>query len=219
MCTEGTDPNRPASETSASSAEILAMARERIDAEAAALQAAGAGLTGAFADAARLIDSAEGRVITAAVGTSGPVAQRLAHLLSTTGRPASFLHPGDALHGGLGAVTARDAVLVISKGGRSEEVNAFARLVKERGASLVALTARTDSPLATLCDVAVPVATADGADPGGILAMGSSLAVAAVGDALVMVLMSMGDYTWDEVLRAHPSGAVGHLATPDGGSS
>ena len=69
-------------------------------------------------------------MVTVGVGTSGPVARRMAHLLSTSGTPSLFLHPGDALHGGLGAITAADVVLAISKGGGSAELNEFIRLAK-----------------------------------------------------------------------------------------
>ena len=108
----------------------------------------GDSLDESFVAAVRLIRMAQGKVVTVGVGTSGPVARRMAHLLSTSGTPSLFLHPGDALHGGLGAITAADVVLAISKGGGSAELNEFIRLAKTRGAALLVLTARGRSPLA-----------------------------------------------------------------------
>jgi D-arabinose 5-phosphate isomerase GutQ len=188
---------------------LLGAGRNRIFEEAEALRLIGDSLDESFVAAVRLIRMAQGKVVTAGVGTSGPVARRLAHLLSASGTPSLFLHPGDALHGGLGAITAADVVLAISKGGGSAELNEFIRLAKTRGASLLVLTARAGSPLARAADVAVVLPQTPDSDPGGIIAMGSSLAAAAWGDALAIVLMQISGYSWDEVVDAHPSGAVG----------
>jgi D-arabinose 5-phosphate isomerase GutQ len=188
---------------------LLAAGRSRIIAEAEALRLVGDSLDESFVAAVRLIRSSEGKVVTVGVGTSGPVARRMAHLLSTTGTPSLFLHPGDALHGGLGAITAADVVLAISKGGGSAELNEFMRLAKARGAALLVLTAKAESPLARAADVAVVFPQSPDSDPGGIIAMGSNLAVAAWGDALAIVLMQISGYSWDQIIDAHPSGAVG----------
>ncbi len=188
---------------------LVAAGRQRIAEEAAALRAMGDALDGSFVRAVQLIRESEGKVVTVGVGTSGPVARRLAHLLATTGTPAVYLHPGDALHGGLGAIEARDVVLAISKGGRSAELNDFARLATDRGASLLAITATADSPLSRLAEVAVVLPGTPEADPGGVVAMGSGMVVAAWGDALAIVLMQISGYGWDQVIGAHPSGAVG----------
>lgn len=188
---------------------LLKAGRSRIFDEADALRLIGDSLDESFVAAVRLIRMARGKVVTVGVGTSGPVARRMAHLLSTSGSPSLFLHPGDALHGGLGAITATDVVLAISKGGGSAELNEFIRLAKTRGAAVLVLTARAESPLARAADVAVILPQTPDSDPGGIIAMGSSLAAAAWGDALAIVLMQISGYSWEQVIDAHPSGAVG----------
>lgn len=190
-------------------AALIAAGRQRIAEEAAALRSVGESLDDSFVGAVRLIRESAGKVVTVGVGTSGPVARRLAHLLATTGTPAVYLHPGDALHGGLGAIEAHDVVLAISKGGRSAELNDFVRLATDRGASVLAVTAVAESPLSQLADVAVVLPGTPEADPGGVVAMGSGLVVAAWGDALAIVLMQISGYGWDQVIGAHPSGAVG----------
>jgi D-arabinose 5-phosphate isomerase GutQ len=187
--------------------------RELLDLEAAAVSAVR--LDDSFATAVELVLSAPGRIIVAGVGTSGPVARRLAHLLSACGSPAVYLHPADALHGGLGAVTTGDVVITVSKGGRSAELNDFAARCKERGAHLLVLTGSPDSPLAALADVAVELPDTPGADPGGVIAMGSSLVASAWGDAFTWALMRLSGYSWESVLQAHPAGAVGHLTPGD----
>jgi D-arabinose 5-phosphate isomerase GutQ len=191
------------------SEDLLTAGRNRIFDEAEVLRLVGDSLDDSFVAAVRLIRMAQGKVVTVGVGTSGPVARRMAHLLSTSGTPSLFLHPGDALHGGLGAITAVDVVLAISKGGGSAELNEFIRLAKTRGAALLVLTARAESPLARAADVAVVLPQTPDSDPGGIIAMGSSLAAAAWGDALAIVLMQISGYSWAQVIDAHPSGAVG----------
>lgn len=190
-------------------ARLLASARDRIRAEVAALEAVESGLDETFVAATRLVLAMTGKVLVIGVGTSGPVARRMAHLLSTSGTPSLFLHPTDALHGSLGAITDGDVVVTISKGGRSAELNEFATLAQRRGAKLLVLTASPDSPLGQLGDVTVTLPTTEDADPGGLIAMGSSLAVAAWGDALAIVLMQLTGYGWDQMMDSHPSGAVG----------
>jgi arabinose-5-phosphate isomerase len=193
--------------------EALDAGRELLGLEAAAVSAVR--LDETFHSAVELVLSAPGRVLVTGVGTSGPIAHRLAHLLSASGTPALHLHPADALHGSLGAVITGDVVVAVSKGGRSAELNEFAARCKERGARLLVLTGAPESPLAALADVAVTLPETPGADPGGVIAMGSSLAAAAWGDAFAWVLMRLRGYSWDSVLHAHPAGAVGHLTVAD----
>jgi len=191
------------------SERLLSTARQRICDEADAVRRVADALDDSFVTAIRCIRSAPGRVITVGAGTSSSVAQRMAHLLSTSGTPAMFLHPGEALHGSLGAVTRADVVLAISKGGSSAEMNTFAERAKVRGAALVVLTAAPRSPLAGLADVVVQLPDSPESDPGGVIAMGSSLVSAVWGDALAIVLMQISGYEWSAVLGSHPSGAVG----------
>jgi D-arabinose 5-phosphate isomerase GutQ len=196
---------------------LLATARARIEDEAEALVAVARSLDASFLAAVDLVRSAAGKVLVVGVGTSGPIARRMAHLLATSGTPSVFLHPADALHGGLGAVSGGDVVIAISKGGQSAELNDFAGLAKDRGAALLCLTAEGGSLLARLSDLTVVIPQTQAADPGGVIAMGSSLAVAAWGDALAVVLMQISGYSWTQVLEAHPSGAVGQRRAPSPG--
>jgi arabinose-5-phosphate isomerase len=136
----------------------------------------------------------------------------MSHLLSVAGSPSLFLHPTEGLHGGLGAITPDDLLIAISKGGQSGELNEFTRRAKQRGAGVIVLTSDGASPLAKLGDLTVVIETVEGSDPAGIIAMGSTLAASAWGDALALVTMQMRGYEWDEVLFTHPGGAVGQRA-------
>lgn len=188
--------------------ELLQAAATFIEQEGAAVARVASQLDESLLNVADLIRDAGGKVIVTGSGTSGTIARRMAHLLSVTGTPALYQNPGDGLHGSLGVATTGDVVIAISKGGESAEIVDFVQLTKDRGAKGVALTAAPDSSLARVADAVVMV-DSDSADPGGIIAMGSTLATAAWGDALAILLMNAGGYTWEKVLHSHPGGAVG----------
>jgi D-arabinose 5-phosphate isomerase GutQ len=187
-----------------------------VETEALAVREVGQALNGeplgtATVALAESLHELPGRIIVTGVGTSGFIARRLAHLLAASGTPAFFLHPTEALHGALGSVTQHDAVIAVSKGGRSDELNEAMSRAAARGAMTVAVTGPQDSPLSSLSSISIRLPQRDQADPGGILAMGSSLAAAAWGDALAVLLQQLNGYRWSQVLDAHPGGAVGLL--------
>ena len=187
----------------------LEVARQQVRLEADAVRAVAEQLDDSFVAAAQLALDCSGKVFTVGSGTSGMVARRMAHLLSVCGRPSVFMHPMDALHGSSGALAAGDMIIAISKGGESAEINDLCALARSRGVSVVALTARPESSLTELADVVVTLTTTNDADPGGIVAMGSTLVTSVWGDALGYVLMHYNGYSWDQVLGSHPAGAVG----------
>ncbi|MDF1487927.1 SIS domain-containing protein [Tessaracoccus caeni] len=157
-----------------------------------------------------LLDT-DGKVITSAAGTSGAVARRLAHLLSVCGTPALYLHPTEGLHGSLGAVAPGDIVIALSKGGGTGELTEFAARAKARGARILVMTSRNQSPLSEVADDVAIIPAGEG-DPGGAIAMGSTLAMASWGDALAISLMQLRGYTWEQFLFTHPAGKVGEDA-------
>lgn len=191
--------------------ELRRAARETVINEARAVAGVAEQITDSFDVVVGLLLACSGKVITAGSGTSGSVARRLAHLLSVSGTPAFFLSPADALHGSLGAITDSEVVISISKGGSSSELNEFTRRAATRGATTVALTARSDSELARLARHVVVITTPPGVDPGEAIAMGSTLAMSSWGDALTLSLMRIRRYSWADVLFTHPSGHVGRM--------
>ena len=160
----------------------------------------------------KLVDlmlNCKGHVLVTGAGTSRAVAERLAHLLSCCGTPALFISAADSLHGGSGAITANDIVFIISKGGRSAEVNQFAELAKTRGAKIIAQTENPESPLAQISDAVYKVRATGDVDPYGMIATGSSLVNAAAGDALCVLLLERRGYSKEAFGVTHPGGAVG----------
>jgi D-arabinose 5-phosphate isomerase GutQ len=159
---------------------------------------------------ARRVLEVPGKVVTTGSGTSGIMAERLAHLLSVCGTPAVYLPSMDALHGGMGAITPADLVIAISKTGRSTELTDLVQRLISRGVDVVAVTEGADSPLAGAATrVALLPPTAPDADPGDMIALASTLAVGAWGDALAVVTMAMRGHTLRDVVDSHPAGGVG----------
>lgn len=191
--------------------EVLEAAREAIRREGSGVAGVADRIDDTFLEVVALLQSCTGKVFVTGSGTNGAVARRMAHLLSVCGTPSLFLPGMDALHGTMGAVVAGDVLITISRGGESSELNDLSARVRQRGVPVVALTAAPESTLARLADISVVLDADDEVDPGGVIAMGSTLIAAVWGDALALVLMRLRGYGWDEVLFTHPAGAVGKI--------
>jgi D-arabinose 5-phosphate isomerase GutQ len=196
-------------------AALMAEARRSLIATADALAALAPQLDDAFLEAVRIVLGCEGHVAVSGAGTSEAVAVRMAHLLTVVGAPAFAISPGEALHGGAGAITRRDVLIAISKGGESDELNALVGVAREVGAPVIALTQSSTGTLARISSVRVLFEVPVDLDAAGSIALGSSLAAAAVGDALChAVFLARGfDERW--FARIHPGGAVGKALNAD----
>ncbi|WP_267554277.1 SIS domain-containing protein [Rhizobium rhizogenes] len=190
----------------------VSIAKQVIRADAAAVLGALEWVDAAFLEVARKFIECKGKVLVTGSGTSGAVASRAAHLLSVGGTPAFYLPPADGLHGGLGVLQPEDFVLALSKGGSSDELNHFCQRAKTLCSGLIAITADPESALAKMSDHVIQLTLPAGIDLGAVVATGSSLATAAMTDALVEVCRVGRGYGWDKLLFTHPSGAVGRDA-------
>ena len=188
---------------------IVAKANEVIARESKAVAGLRDQLNRTIADVAETIFNCRGHVLVAGAGTSRAIAQRFAHLLACCGTPGLFVSAADAIHGGSGAVTDKDVVYIISKGGQSTEINQFARICKANGAKIIAHTEKPDSPLGQVSDAVYHIVAPQDVDPYGMIATGSSLTNGAACDALCIVLLEMRGYTREQFSRTHPGGAVG----------
>lgn len=151
-----------------------------------------------------------GMVATTGVGTSAAAARKIAHTLSCVERPAFFLSPADAPHGGLGALRRGDVAILVSKGGRSTEINSLLAPLRARKVFVIGVTEDAGSPLARGCDLRVAAPVAREADPLGLLATASTAAVVALFDAVAIVLADrLGGARRRRFARIHPGGAVG----------
>lgn len=200
--------------------ELAGLAGDVLSRESRALSALVGAVETGVVEVARRVLATPGKVVTTGSGTSGIMAERLAHLLSVCGTPSVYLPAMDALHGGMGAVTGSDLVLAISKTGRSGELTSLVERFVQRGVDVVAVTENGQSPfaLAATMVVALPNTPPD-ADPGDMIAMASTLAVGAWGDALSVVTMAMRGHTLQDVVDSHPAGGVGHRGVQPGDES
>lgn len=189
--------------------KILELAGQRIRDEAAGVLAIADQLGDEFVQVVDRILALPGKVFVTGSGTSGILARRMAHLLTVCGTPALYIQPMDSLHGAMGALAPGDMLIAISRGGASTEINELVRRVKPWGVGITSITSAPESELARMADVSVVLHNIEGSDPGGVVAMGSTLAVGVWGDALALVLMVERGRTWDSVLYNHPAGAVG----------
>lgn len=191
--------------------EILQQAEALIRGEAEAVALMASHLGPEFVAAARLVSACPGKILVTGAGTSGTIARRLAHLLSTCGMSSYFAHAADALHGPSAAVMPGDILIAFSKAGRSAEINQFATVAQERGAKIIAMTWEPASPLAQLSDVVLNVNSEKLGEGDGVLPFGSTLAAGALADALVQAAKNLRGFDLKTLVQTHPSGATADL--------
>lgn len=177
--------------------------------EAAAVQALAARVGDAFVLACRYLLACTGRIVVLGMGKSGHIGGKIAATLASTGSPAFFVHPGEASHGDLGMITARDVVLAISNSGETEELLTILPLIKRLGVPLIALTGRPASTLARAADVNLDVSVAQEACPLGLAPTSSTTATLVMGDALAVSLLEVRGFTAEDFARSHPGGRLG----------
>ena len=163
----------------------------------------------AFTQCVEILAACKGRILTIGCGTSAAAARKIAHSLCCIERPAAFLSPGDALHGGLGLVQTGDVVIAISKGGNTREIISILPALQSKGATLIGVTENPDSVLGRASSILVKVKVPREPDEFNMLATASTLAVIAVFDAICIILMEVTGYTREKFAVIHPGGAVG----------
>jgi len=163
----------------------------------------------AFCDVVRLIAHCTGKIIVSGCGTSGEAARKIAHSLCCVERPACFLSPSAAAHGGLGILQKEDVFILLSKGGNTHELLGLADACKTKGAVTVAVTEDPASLLAQRADRLLLVKVPREPCPFNMLATASTMAVIGVFDAACIALMELTGYTREQFLVIHPGGAVG----------
>jgi arabinose-5-phosphate isomerase len=197
---------------------MLAGARALIRAEGEALLQTADRLDDRFIQAVTLVAACQTKIIVTGAGTSGAMAQRLAHLLATCGITAFYIPPGDALHGESAMIGAGDVLIALSKAGKSADLNSFARIARERGASVMAWTAAPQSELASLASLVVHLDVPESAEGEGLLPFGSTLAVGALGDALTLMAKQMRGFNLGTLAQTHPLGGANDQARQHGGT-
>ncbi len=191
------------------SARVIALAKEVLEIEAAAVLRLTDRLGETFLAAVTTVLDARGRVVVTGMGKSGHVGGKIASTMASTGTPAFFMHPGEASHGDLGMIAAGDVVIAISNSGESEEILRILPLIKRRGAKVIAITGNARSTLAVEADVHLDAAVEKEACPMNLAPTASTTAVLALGDALAVALLEARGFGSDDYAMHHPGGALG----------
>jgi len=177
--------------------------------EAAAVQRLADTLGPAFARAVEILAGAKGRLIVSGVGKSGLIARKIAATFTSTGTPATFLHPVDSLHGDLGIVGRDDVAIVLSKSGASDELFGLISQLKRLGVPIVALIGAADSPLGRQATVVLDASVAEEACPETLAPTASTTVALALGDALAVTLLEVKKFRREDFAALHPGGVLG----------
>ena len=162
----------------------------------------------AFSKAVGLLAKAE-RIGTAGCGHSGICCAHFAHSLCCIERPARFISPAEAVHGAMGFIQKGDVMVLASRGGKTKELIPILEIAKTKGAKVISVTEKMDSPLAEGADVVLPMRVELETDKYNSQSTSSFVALSAVFDALQTALIEETGYVNEQFALIHPGGAVG----------
>lgn len=180
--------------------------------EIAALNSAMELINGSFSQAAMLIAKSE-RIVISGVGKSGLIGKKIAATFSSIGKPAYFMHPVDALHGDIGIIQSGDTVLLLSKSGSTDEIVRLMPYIKSRSAYTIALVSDKNSYLGINSDICLHLPIESEACPLNIVPTSSTTSALAMGDALAVAVMRIGNITLEDFSLQHPLGQIGRNIT------
>ncbi len=163
--------------------------------------------------ATELLRSCKGKVVVTGVGKSGVIAEKIAQTLTSTGTVAIFVHPSDAIHGGLGVMTADDVVIALSNSGETDEILVLLPYLKQRGSGLIAIVGNIYSTLARNADAILNASVDKEACPLNLAPTASTTVALAIGDAIAMALMDAKGLTAEDFAANHPGGQLGKRLT------
>ncbi len=186
-----------------------AYGREALSSQANALRDLANDLGTEFDDAIALILTCQGRVVVSGMGKSGLVGRKLAATLSSTGTPSFFLHPAEALHGDLGAITPRDVVILISNSGETDEIVRLLPSLVSFGNPMIAITTTRNTTLSRSAQVALVMPFDKEVCPNNLAPTTSTLLTMALGDAMAVSLMRLRGFRPLDFARFHPGGSSG----------
>jgi arabinose-5-phosphate isomerase len=190
-------------------ADVIRIGKQAIAIEAAAVAALEDRIGEPFRSAVRLILDMSGRLVLTGMGKSGEVARKLSATFSSTGTASFYLHPAEAVHGDLGAVTPEDVILCLSYGGETDELSAILPGFKRLRAPIIAMVSSPCSTLGRAADLILDISVDREACPLGLAPTASTTAMLAMGDALAMATMSARKFTREQFALCHPAGSLG----------
>ena len=189
--------------------DTLAVAKKVLKTEAEAVAGLVKKLNRTFQEAVDRIYQSKGRVVVSGMGKSGIIGKKIAATLASTGTPAFFLHPAEASHGDLGMVIRDDVIIAISYSGETEEILQLIPFLKRFDVTIIAITGKQQSTLASAADISLDVSVKEEACPIDIVPTSSTTATMAMGDALAVALLLKRGFQEDDFALFHPRGSIG----------
>ena len=190
-------------------AELVSSGMRVLRMERKAIAALESRIDASFAHAVLLIARSRGRVIVAGVGKSGLIGRKIAATLTSTGTPATFLHPVESVHGDLGIVGPEDVAILLSKSGETAEMLPLLQELKRLGVGVIAITGDVRSTLGRASDAALDAGVTEEACPHDLAPTTSTTAALAIGDALAVALLEHKGFRREDFARLHPGGSLG----------
>jgi arabinose-5-phosphate isomerase len=188
---------------------IVEIGKQVLRTEATAIENAITRIDKRFERAVEILFKTKGRVVTTGMGKSGLIARKISATLTSTGTPAVFLHPSEAVHGDIGIIHGEDVVMALSSSGETFEVVRLLDYIKRVGAQLVSLVGNVDSTLARESDVCLDCSIESEACPIGLVPSTSTTLTLAIGDALSIALMEKKGFSEEDFKYYHPGGSIG----------
>ncbi|MDH5360229.1 MAG: KpsF/GutQ family sugar-phosphate isomerase, partial [Gammaproteobacteria bacterium] len=189
--------------------KIKVLAEAVLNVEAEAIQQLKARIDDDFIEACGYMLACEGRIVVTGMGKSGHIGNKIAATLASTGTPSFFMHPGEASHGDLGMITAKDVVLALSNSGETDEILTILPLIKRMKVPFITLTGNPASRMAQAATINLDVSVSKEACPLGLAPTASTTAALAMGDALAVSLLEERGFTADDFALSHPGGRLG----------
>ncbi|TFH64789.1 MAG: KpsF/GutQ family sugar-phosphate isomerase, partial [Gemmatimonadales bacterium] len=196
-----------------SAEELLEEARRVLNAESRAIEGLAGRIGADFVRAVEILAGAHGRVIVAGIGKSGIIGRKIAATLTSTGTPATYLHPVEGLHGDLGIVGREDVAVLISKSGDTSELAGLIDYLTRLGVPIIALTGDPGSSLGKASTVVLDCSVEEEACPLDLAPTTSTTATLAMGDALAVVLLQKKGFRAEDFALLHPGGSLGRKLT------
>jgi len=188
---------------------VTAIGRNVLEAEASSILATAASIDSSFEKAVKTLLTVSGRVVVTGMGKPGYIARKISATFSSTGTPSFYLHPAEAIHGDLGMVTSRDAIIVLSNSGETAEIINILPTLKRIGLPIIALCGSRHSTLASHSDIVISSAVETEACPLNLAPTNSTTVALALGDALAVAVMTLRDFSRDNFAFYHPGGTLG----------
>jgi arabinose-5-phosphate isomerase len=196
--------------------KIIKKAREVLDIEIRGLESVRDKLDGEFIELVnaciKILDGG-GKIVLSGVGKSGHIGHKIAATLASTGAPAVFMHPVEAMHGDLGILQKNDILIALSYSGETEELLAILPSAKRLDIPIASITGDANSKLAQWSDIVIAMTVPQEACPFNLAPTTTTTALLAIGDALAMTLLEMRGFTKENYGHLHPGGSIGRAVT------